>query len=73
MNRQEYNRKIISKLDKFIEKFPDWRFGQILVNCGIIETDLKGITEGLFAKDPFYEESETTYNKISQSYNKFIK
>ena len=36
MNRQEYNRKIISKLNKIVEEYPDLRFGQILWNCGIL-------------------------------------
>lgn len=65
MNRQEYNRKIISKLSEIIEQNPDLRFGQILVNYNIIDLvpdHLHGNT--LIALDPFNEESEVTWNKM---------
>lgn len=64
MNRLMYNTAIINKLKELIIKYPDWRFGQILVNCGIIETSLDDLTEGPTAKDPFYEESKITWKKM---------
>lgn len=65
MNRQEYNRKIISKLKELIESYPDLRFGQILVDYNIIDLVpdcLHG--NALVALDPFNEESEVTWNKM---------
>lgn len=65
MNRQKYNRKIISKLSEIIEQNPDLRFGQILVNYNIIDLvpdHLHG--NALIALDPFNEESEVTWNKM---------
>ena len=65
MNRQEYNRKIISKLKELIESYPDLRFGQILVDYNIIDLvpdRLHG--NALVALDPFNEESEVTWNKM---------
>lgn len=49
--RQEYNYKCLDVLREMVEKYPDWRFMQILSNTGIDEID-------------FYEESVDTFNKI---------
>lgn len=46
--RQEYNFKCLDVLKEMIEKYPDWRFTQILFNVGL-------------AEDRFYEESVDTY------------
>lgn len=73
MERQKYNKLILETLSKLIEKHPDLRFGQILVNSEVIQleevllegerqTVLKGI-------DPFYEESEFTWERMKN--NKF--
>lgn len=42
-----------------VEKYPDWRFGQLLVNCDLLEI----IEPGIVA-DPFHEESEQTLKNI---------
>ena len=75
MERQEINRKIleiikkrqiildldiIKQVEKFIEKYPDQRFGQIISNY--FSTSFDKIFPG--NKDPFYEESITTLNRI---------
>ena len=52
--RQEYNYKCLDVLKEMIEKYPDWRFMQILSNTGIDEID-------------FYEESVDTFNKIRRT------
>jgi hypothetical protein len=73
MTRQEYNLLIVEKLKELIYKYPDLRFGQILVNSEVIQleevllegerqTVLKGI-------DPFYEEPEFTWERMKN--NKF--
>ena len=59
MTRQEANKKILEKLTKMVEKYPDWRFGQLLVNCDLLEI----IEPGIVA-DPFHEESEQTLKNI---------
>ena len=50
-HRQEYNYKCLDKLKELIEKYPDWRFTQIIFNIGL-------------AEDRFYEESIDTFEKI---------
>ena len=73
MERQKYNKLILETLSKLIDKYPDLRFGQILVNSEVIQleevllegerqTVLKGI-------DPFYEEPEFTWERMKN--NKF--
>jgi hypothetical protein len=73
MTRQKYNLLIVEKLKELIHKYPDLRFGQILVNSEVIQleevllegerqTVLKGI-------DPFYEEPEFTWERMKN--NKF--
>jgi hypothetical protein len=73
MERQKYNKLILETLSKLVDKYPDLRFGQILVNSEIIQleevllegerqTVLKGI-------DPFYEEPEFTWERMKN--NKF--
>lgn len=59
MSRLLYNQAIIDKLQELIKKYPDLRFGQLLLNCDAI----------LINRDPFYEESELTWNRMCK--NKF--
>lgn len=63
-NRLVYNRAIIGKLSELIEKYPDWRFGQILINSEILE--LYYPDENIFpsVKDPFNEESEIIWKRM---------
>ena len=51
-HRQEYNYKCLDKLKELIEKYPDWRFTQIIFNVGL-------------AEDRFYEESFDTFEKLA--------
>ena len=73
-NRKLYNIAIIRKLQELVEKYPNLRFGQILVNSEVIqleevlldgqrETVLKGI-------DPYNEEPEFTWERMKN--NKFV-
>ena len=65
MSRLLYNKAIIDKLSELIDKFPEQRFGQLLVNSGIIQykTDIS-VDGQLEVMDPFYEESELTWKRM---------
>ena len=70
MSRLLYNKAIIDKLSELIDKFPEQRFGQLLVNSDIIQYEpdisVNGQREVI---DPFYEESELTWKRMCN--NKF--
>ena len=65
MERQKYNKLILETLSELVKKYPDLRFGQILVDCDIIEYDITD--NGTEVIDPFYEESEDTLNRMMKS------
>ena len=64
MERQKYNKLILETLSKLVNKYPDLRFGQILVNSDIIQfiKDDKGLP--LAVKDPYFEEPEVTWERM---------
>ena len=66
-NRKLFNTAIVRKLQELVEEYPDLRFGQILVNAGIIELQMMG--DRLIAIDPFNEEPEIMWERIKN--NKF--
>ena len=53
--RYESNQKIIEILSKLVERFPQWRFQQILQNADIASRD---------GEDLFYEESYDTLTTL---------
>lgn len=57
MTRLEANRKILEKIAKTAEEFPDWRFHQILQNIGCSYSEV----------DQWFEESETTLARIDHN------
>ena len=59
MDRLTANRRIISELSRIVEKYPDWRFHQILQN---VEINVKLNNRGLI--DFWYEESEDTLKRL---------
>ena len=65
MERQKYNKLILETLSELVKKYPDLRFGQILVDCDIIEYNITD--NGIEVIDPFYEESEDTLNRMIKS------
>lgn len=65
MTRQEANKKLIDVLKCFVDTYPDWRFGQILFNVGVITRK----QDSLDIKDPFYEESTETWERIKKVLN----
>lgn len=70
MSRLLYNKAIIDKLSELIDKFPEQRFGQLLVNSDIIQYEPNISVDGQREViDPFYEESELTWKRMCN--NKF--
>ena len=73
MERQKYNKLILETLSKLVEKYPDLRFGQILVDCDIIKYEpsvlCDGQREDILVIDPFNEESKITWERMKN--NKF--
>ena len=73
MNRKLYNTAIVEKLRELVNKYPDLRFGQILVDCEIIKYEpsvlCDGQREDILVIDPFYEEPEFTWERMKN--NKF--
>lgn len=60
--RQRYNRNIHEEIGKMIDMYPDHRFGQILVNMGIVEVEER--YGEMVANDPFHEEPSVTWSRI---------
>ena len=71
MERQKYNKLILETLSKLVDKYPDLRFGQLLVDCDIIRYEpsvlCDGQREDILIIDPFNEESEIIWNRIKNS------
>ena len=71
MNRLMFNRAIINKLSELVESYPDFRFGQLLVNCDIIQYKpsvlVGGQYEDILTIDPFYEESEYIWERMTRN------
>ena len=70
-SRLLYNRAIIERLSKLVEKYPYLRFGQLLINSEIIEFNKKlNEEEQITIKDCFNEESEVTWKRMCR--NNFV-
>jgi hypothetical protein len=65
MKRLDYNIKILELIRKCAEKNPDFRFNELLAKLGISSVDYS-FREGPIHEVDFYEDSETTFNKIKQ-------
>jgi len=48
------NRFILARLAELVEKYPDWRFHQLLQNAGVSRP----------GEDQFYEESKKTFENM---------
>ena len=64
--RQEANLDILAAIEEWVMKYPNLRFGQILVNLGIIQYERNTYDETLITKDPFHEESVVTLNRMKK-------
>lgn len=71
MERQKYNKLILETLSKLVEKYPNLRFGQILVDCNIIELVPDHFDCAMIALDPFNEESKETWEKVKKIMYKY--
>lgn len=60
MNRQEANKLILDKLVAYLDKHPGMRFGQAVVNLGILRMVPSEREHEFYAIDPFYEEPVET-------------
>ena len=71
MNRLMFNRAIINKLSELVESYPDFRFGQLLLNCDIIQYKpsvlVRGQYEDILTIDPFYEQSEYIWERMTRN------
>lgn len=65
--RQTANLDILNEIGEAVMKYPDLRFGQILVNLGIIEYETDMYVGVCVAKDPFNEESVVTLERMKSS------
>jgi hypothetical protein len=61
MTRQEANKEILKILEDYVNKYPDWRFGQILVNSNVVT--VIHTSNGSVCYDLFYEESKVTLER----------
>lgn len=61
----EINLRIIEELTKIIKNNPNWRFQQMLWNCGIISRNYNDQDE-LEIEDKFYENSEITLSTLQK-------
>ncbi len=63
--RQEYNLKILDILAEQVERYPNLRFGQILINTNVLKHYCMD-PSGFQVFDPFNEESVDTYERIME-------
>lgn len=64
--RQEYNIKILDILAEQVERYPNLRFGQILINTNVLKHYCMD-PSGFHVFDPFNEESFETYERIMET------
>lgn len=64
MSRLLYNTAIVNKLAELVKNNPDWRFGQIIFNSGVINSSSTDSDGKPIIDDPFYEESRSTWNRM---------
>ena len=68
VRRQQANQEILRNIEEMVNKHPDLRFGQILVNLGIIQYQRDPASFDIIGnKDPFNEESVVTLNRIRKN------
>lgn len=66
-NRKLYNLTILEKLTDLAKQYPDMRFGQLLFNTGIIQGKSSEDGSKLEIQDPFYEESERIWDRMTSN------
>lgn len=63
--RQKANRQLLSILEQVVDRNPDLRLGQILLNYKFVKWELT--EEGVKIHDPFYEEPVDTLNRVKST------
>lgn len=63
--RQKANRQLLSILEQVVDRNPDLRLGQILLNYKFVKWELT--EEGVKMHDPFYEEPVDTLNRVKST------
>lgn len=67
MKRQSANVEILQMIGDAVMKYPDLRFGQILVNIGVVQLIQDPASFDIIgARDPFHEESVATLNRMKE-------
>ncbi|GGJ75501.1 hypothetical protein [Deinococcus aquiradiocola] len=64
--RQDDNRELVKLLSALVERYPDQRFGQLLVHSGILQYEPRDRQDGTATPsllDPFNEESRRTLHR----------
>ena len=62
--RKDANMQLLETLKVYLESHDEIRFGQALVNLGIIQYQNNTYDEEIMVLDPFYEESIDMLNRI---------
>ena len=62
--RKDANMRLLETLKFYLESHDEIRFGQALVNLGIIQYRNNTYDEEIMVLDPFYEESIDMLNRI---------
>lgn len=60
--RKIANKQLLSILEQVVDRNPDLRLGQILLNYKFVKWELT--EEGVKIHDPFYEEPVDTLNRV---------
>lgn len=66
MTRQEANRKILELLAAEVEKHPDLRFNQIIVNKNITKTESGSYYQQTHNTVDYYEEPMVTLERVTK-------
>ena len=64
-NRLLFNKAIVDKLYALVKQYPEQRFGQLLINCRVLECTKEGDTA--FVRDCFNEEPEVTWQRMCKN------
>ena len=64
--RQKNNQKLLAILKQLTQKYPDWRFSQILWVGGFVTDDVDPVTDCGGWHDEFYVESDKILERVKK-------
>ena len=64
MSRLKNNLEILKKLEQYIRKYPDMRFGQALENLGLVKYHIDMKNETNYWESEFYTESSELLKRL---------